>query len=192
MPLRADGGARRDALEAIAVEAADTGEGVVGVPRDGEVRDLGPAGAHQHATSGDESRPHSGADGDVGAQVFSAQLGDDVYGMVRGGYTGIEIYVDSDNPHVRQRFTVAHEVGHIVAVKGSLDASVSFVKRRSDSGAGSADEIYANEFAASLLMPEDEVKNAFAENSNVFHLASLFDVSVSAMGWRLRHLSLAG
>jgi len=43
MPLRADGGARRDALEAIAVEAADTGEGVVGVPRDGEVRDLGPA-----------------------------------------------------------------------------------------------------------------------------------------------------
>ncbi|MGV2984414.1 ImmA/IrrE family metallo-endopeptidase [Microbacterium sp. AGC85] len=128
---------------------------------------------------------------DMGAQVFSAQLGDDVYGMVKGTTNGIEIFVDVDNPRVRQRFTVAHEVGHVVANRGVLEAGVGYVEKRSEEGSGRADEIYANEFAASILMPENDLREAHGKNPNIFQLASLFDVSTSAMGWRLRHLNLA-
>nr|WP_201470986.1 ImmA/IrrE family metallo-endopeptidase [Microbacterium hydrocarbonoxydans] len=127
---------------------------------------------------------------DMGIQVFSAQLGDDVYGMINGTDSGVEIYVDQDNPEVRQRFTIAHEIGHFVANASSLDGEVNFVERRSDSGAGTSDEIHANEFAASLLMPEQQVRVAHEGSRDVFRLAQMFDVSVPAMRWRLRHLEL--
>lgn len=128
---------------------------------------------------------------DMGAQVFSAQLGDDVYGMVKGTANGIEIFIDEDNPRVRQRFTVAHEIGHVVSNSGVLAAGVGYVEKRSEEGTGTADEIYANEFAASILMPADAVTEAHKDNPNIFRLAKHFDVSTSAMGWRLRHLGLA-
>lgn len=128
---------------------------------------------------------------DMGIQVFSAQLGDDVYGMISGSDSGVEIYVDQDNPEVRQRFTIAHEIGHFVANASALDGDVNFVERRSDAGAGTADEIHANEFAASLLMPAQQVKVAHAGKADVFRLAQQFDVSVPAMTWRLRHLGLS-
>jgi Zn-dependent peptidase ImmA (M78 family) len=127
---------------------------------------------------------------EMGIQVFSAQLGDDVYGMIAGSDSGVEIYVDQDNPEVRQRFTIAHEIGHFVANASSFNGDVNFVERRSDSGAGTADEIHANEFAASLLMPEARVREAQTSAQDVFRLAHMFDVSVPAMRWRLRHLGL--
>lgn len=128
---------------------------------------------------------------EMGIQVFSAQLGDDVYGMISVSPESAEIYVDKDNPEARQRFTIAHEIGHFVANESAFDGEVSFVERRSDKGVGTSDEIHANEFAASLLMPEARLKLEHGRGSNVFQLAQLFDVSVPAMRWRLRHLELA-
>ena len=51
-------------------------------------------------------------------------------------------------------------------------------------------EIQANWFAASLLMPEEFVKSEWENNSNVPHLAKVFNVSREAMGYRLDALDL--
>lgn len=132
--------------------------------------------------------------GEVGPSVFSAQLGDDVYGMIVGTGNSADIYIDKDQAPARFRFTCAHELGHYVdrALNGNgLEKGEGYVDARSDAGRGNPDEVYANEFAASLLMPEREVRRLAPECRSVVQLADHFDVSLSAMSWRLKHLGLS-
>ncbi|MBE6483637.1 MAG: ImmA/IrrE family metallo-endopeptidase [Actinomycetaceae bacterium] len=130
----------------------------------------------------------------MGASVFIAELGDDVYGMLINDDAGPNIYIDRDQPAVRQRFTCAHEVGHLYSHLGDTR---TFVDARSDEGRGTASEIYANEFAAELLMPEEELRtridpnlsdlDQYSENSR---LAREFDVSLSALVYRRKLLNV--
>lgn len=55
----------------------------------------------------------------------------------------------------RQRFTCSHEIGHYQRVEHGLNERRVYVDRRAQlASAGlDADEIYANQFAAALLMP---------------------------------------
>lgn len=113
------------------------------------------------------------------------------------------IGVNSRNSPRRQRFTIAHELGHYCLHKGKpliVDQSV-MVNKRNDvsSQATSQEEIEANQFAAALLMPDPWVKRAsqaqFATGVSsrdhlVTALAREFDVSVDAMGWRLINLGI--
>lgn len=130
---------------------------------------------------------------DVGPSVFSAQLGDDVYGMIIGSGNSADIYIDEDQAPVRFRFTCAHELGHYVdrAINGNgLKPGEGYVDARSDEGRGNPDEVYANEFAASLLMPEQKVRSFSKEGMSAIEMADHFDVSLSAMTWRLQHLGI--
>lgn len=72
------------------------------------------------------------------------------------------ILVNKDNVGTRQRFTIAHELGH--AAHHLLAA-----KRRGDSGAYELqerfDEIQANKFAADLLMPKSFVVDALKDSA---------------------------
>lgn len=95
----------------------------------------------------------------LGASVFTAELGDDVYGMIKGDPAGANIYVDRDSARSRQRFTIAHELGHLVSHQGELTSGdVAFVDARSDAGTGTTSEVYANEFAASCSCHELRLK----------------------------------
>lgn len=130
---------------------------------------------------------------DVGPSVFSAQLGDDIYGMIIGSDNSADIYIDVDQAPARFRFTCAHELGHYVdrAINGNgLKPGAGYVDARSDKGRGTPDEVYANEFAASLLMPEREVRHFASEEMSPIEMADRFEVSLSAMTWRLRHLGI--
>jgi Zn-dependent peptidase ImmA (M78 family) len=51
-------------------------------------------------------------------------------------------------------------------------------------------EIEANWFAAALLMPEELVRERWAENPSVIVLARMFNVSQEAMGYRIDALDL--
>ena len=51
-------------------------------------------------------------------------------------------------------------------------------------------EIQANMFAASLLMPEDEVRSEWNRLRSVDELARIFNVSEAAMGIRIDQLGL--
>lgn len=90
---------------------------------------------------------------------------------------------------VRQRFTVAHEIGH--HVHGDLDAprdtSTQFSARSRD-----PKEVAANRFAAALLMPAALVKHLVREKrvTDLDKLAKTFGVSTAAMEFRLKTIGL--
>jgi len=112
------------------------------------------------------------------------------------------IAVNADNPPNRQRFTIAHELGHyfLHAEKNTDDLFIdqSLYHRNAESSKGTNNiEIDANKFAASLLMPESMIKEAIANNEldlsddyDLSLLAQKFQVSDKAMSYRLGNLDL--
>ena len=108
----------------------------------------------------------------------------------------------NDPPLRRQRFTIAHEIGHWVChcLEGRAAKLEPSYCRATDI-ANDVDrkiEREANIFASALLMPEDAVRAAWEEIVAQSHedpavaMAARLDVSPSAMGWRLFNLGLVG
>ena len=128
---------------------------------------------------------------------------DDVFGAIirQQGHTLIAV-----NPHQhpnRQRFTIAHELGHYFNDgydsgddSEHVDGDFRFHWRNDTSSKGvDWKEIAANRFAAALLMPEGSLKadlaRFFALNrDNIQHLAALYQVSRLAMQFRLTNLGV--
>ena len=100
----------------------------------------------------------------LGVEVYTSDLPDNVSGMLRkAAGAGATIYLDTDEVWKRQRFTCAHEVGHYVRHADETDGELGFVDYRgpSSSRGDDVDEVFANEFAAALLLPEDRVRALF-------------------------------
>jgi Zn-dependent peptidase ImmA (M78 family) len=109
------------------------------------------------------------------------------------------------HPEVRQRFTIAHELGHW-RLHGKKEVIVDHLVRidfRDDraSAATHHEEIQANAFAAELLMPSEFIllelkKRGLSEAEGVGEvvedLAERFEVSQQAMEYRLVNLGLRG
>ena len=98
----------------------------------------------------------------------------------------------SDHPN-RQRFTCAHEIGHYsMRRRYQGSSSQTFTDYRTVlAGLGTdGDEIYANQFAAALLMPAHLVKRGVRQGASAEKLARRFGTSVQAMEVRLRNLKL--
>lgn len=91
------------------------------------------------------------------------------------------IFVNADEPDTRQRFTIAHELGHWVCQ--CLEGTVEPMYCRADEVDESARalEREANVFAAELLMPEEAVR---AGQQNRFGVSDL------AYRWRLYSFGL--
>ena len=113
------------------------------------------------------------------------------------------IGVNSAHPRARQRFTIAHEVGHRELHPGReiiLDVPVRVnLRDKTSSMATDHEEIDANAFAAALLMPERLVRDQLGRlpsgkqrepDDIAAALATVFKVSVSAMNFRLINLGL--
>lgn len=129
----------------------------------------------------------------LGPEVYTAQLGNDVYGLIKGSPSNAQIFLDVDQPMNRMRFTCAHELGHYVDRSSSIDATdedFAKIDKRSDSGARTEPEIYANEFAASLLMPEMAVRQFHDKGMTRIEMADKFKVSLDAVKFRLINLGL--
>lgn len=98
-----------------------------------------------------------------------------------------------NHPH-RKRFTYAHELGHYIHSYQDLpDKEVAGKVEKRDELASSGtdpDEIWANKFAAALLMPASIVRNYWAQGMIVPAMSALFDVSSEAMTNRLSTLGL--
>jgi len=123
--------------------------------------------------------------------------------MVKDGVPMIG-YNGNQSP-VRQRFTIAHELGHFI-LHNSNDPREVFVdhntfplfRDENSSTGASIIEQQANAFAAALLMPEKfvtaEIKNLNLdltdESPALTELAKKFDVSLMAMSIRLVNLHL--
>lgn len=120
--------------------------------------------------------------------------------LLRDGQQVI-IGINSRNSAKRQRFSIAHELGHWFFHEGKkliVDQAVTINKRDDvSSQATDRQEIEANQFAAELLMPHNFLANAIRQQMQrgvgsreelVTNLANEFDVSNDAMGWRLINL----
>lgn len=93
----------------------------------------------------------------------------------------------NEYPLRRYRFTIAHELGHWIchAIEGAEPAAVFCRAVDISEVAERSIEREANVFAAELLMPEPDVRVMWKEVADVEQLAARFDVSPSAMRWRL-------
>jgi Zn-dependent peptidase ImmA (M78 family) len=147
----------------------------------------------------------------VNVERIARQLGVDVrYEPFEGGLSGAlyraddghaVLGVNSWHADVRQRFTIAHELGHLRLHPDEL--FVDGVLKRDDESslAIRSQEIEANAFAAELLMPRklilEEINRTLASNATpdpkrlIGDLARLFDVSEQAMEFKLVNLGLA-
>lgn len=92
-------------------------------------------------------------------------------------------------PKVRQRFTIAHELGH-----HALGHPASYRDPAAHFSSTTFDpfEAAANRFAAALLMPKDILLFKIGEmtNPNLSDLANDFGVSQAAMHYRLKNLGI--
>jgi Zn-dependent peptidase ImmA (M78 family) len=99
------------------------------------------------------------------------------------------IYLHEYDSNNRKRFSCAHELGHYVHRLG--EENYRWIDLRDKMLSPSATdeiEIFANQFAANLLMPEDEVRKRIKHSK--LELTTFFGISGEAMKWRLRNLSL--
>lgn len=145
------------------------------------------------------------------AHVMYEDLPDDVSGMLlplpkEGGEKRWAIVANKSHATVRQRFTIAHELGHLLIHRYTTPhADGKFVIRFRDaksSTGSSREEIEANQFAAELLMPEALVlshathlgldlgdADPDAAASKLAQLARKFAVSVQAISFRVANLA---
>lgn len=129
-------------------------------------------------------------------------LGKDVSGVLVIDGDKCKIGYNSTESHVRQRFTLAHELGHYVLHKNKGQEvfvdNVSYMFRKSNAktSKGYKIEKEANQFAAAILMPKDLIEEQIKSLTNdvisdhdlICELSKIFKVSQIAMTYRLNNL----
>jgi len=101
-----------------------------------------------------------------------------------------KIYVDENDVIERQRFTLAHELGHHILHK---NVKTEYLPRQESYWGEEKPDIEkeADFFAACFLMPKELVIKVFKEKTKkINELAILFGVSPQAMRYRLSFLGL--
>jgi Zn-dependent peptidase ImmA (M78 family) len=145
----------------------------------------------------------------VPVEEIATALGADVQiEPLEGGLSGVlyreggrtVLGVNGWHAEVRQRFTIAHELGHLQLHQDALFVDGLLHRDSTSSRAVNTHEIEANAFAAELLMPRhilfEELRQRLPEsgatdpNKLTRHLAEKFEVSEQAMEFRLANLGL--
>lgn len=129
----------------------------------------------------------------LGIAIERCWMDDDVSGaLIRNANGTYTIEVNSLHPETRQRFTIAHELGHFVHHRHLLGNGVNDnLAYRTDreheyfnGRIGPRQETEANKFAASLLMPADVVNEMKRTGIPVDAMAEHLGVSRHAMSIR--------
>jgi Zn-dependent peptidase ImmA (M78 family) len=143
----------------------------------------------------------------LGLKILYSELPQDISGLLVSKDESASICVREGEPLVRQRFTIAHEIGHF-CLKHQFENGEHLervhvdegwkVTARSNSRTSGVDpiEVEANQFAGALLMPSRLLKERISEYGTKLHdehvseLAREFKVSEQAMAIRLATLGL--
>lgn len=127
----------------------------------------------------------------LGIRVYESAMDDDVSGLlIKEADKDATIFLNEEDHVHRQRFTCAHEIGHFLRRR---DRAFQYVDKRDVFSSAGVDpeEIYANGFAAELLMPREAVVDYHADGLRDYEMALRFKVSLEAMRHRLNTLRLA-
>src|ERR1700684_1249177 len=128
----------------------------------------------------------------AGLRVLEAELDENTMGaLIKQPGQEPTIMLNQNDGENRKRFTCAHELGHFVRRSEEADEYASVDLRSGLSAMGDdPEEVYANEFAAALLMLEDDVKALHNFGLSDLEMAIRFKVSRDAMQYRLKNLGL--
>lgn len=138
----------------------------------------------------------------VGARIQTEPFDGEVSGLIyRQGSGTAVIGVNSMHSLTRQRFTIAHELAHLLLHKDEQlhvdERSPIRFRDTMSSRAVDRTEIEANQFAAELLMPFDlltgeisKLPERMSTEDGIRLLAERFLVSEQAMTFRLSGLGL--
>jgi Zn-dependent peptidase ImmA (M78 family) len=138
----------------------------------------------------------------LGAQITYSNFNGEVSGLLVRRAGSVVIGVHSEQAETRKRFTIAHEIGHLIMHEADDGEEVHVdklfrVHLRSPASSTAEDvaEIEANAFAAALLMPEEMVREDvrkltldFEDPQDIQRLAERYGVSSQAMTFRLLNL----
>ena len=136
----------------------------------------------------------------LGIVIVKVSMSSDMSGMLVRETARVVVGVNEGHSCSRQRFTIAHELGHFHLHKGrpmiiDSDVRVNF-RDPVSSLATDREEIEANRFAAALLMPDHMMRSSVVNGSFqtarelVELLAKSFKVSQAAANFRLVNLGL--
>lgn len=120
--------------------------------------------------------------------VTRLPLKDGISGMLKAEPDFTEIFVNSTDTPARQRFTIAHEIGHYIERTSRGNFDFNFIDYR-DNRNYDLHEFYADEFAGALLMPTQELRRLVEEGKPPAVIAAHFGVSVPAVLQRVKRLS---
>ena len=135
----------------------------------------------------------------LGAELKYVPFDGDVSGMLYRDGSNTIIAINSLQPVNRQRFTLAHEICHLLFHEGrkTVYVDTGYVNFRGH-GEQDQDEKDANQFASLLLMPERFIIPDLAEDyfdlesdERVDSLRKRYKVSAQAMSIRLAKLGLS-
>jgi Zn-dependent peptidase ImmA (M78 family) len=137
----------------------------------------------------------------LGIQVRYESTKDELSGFLLRDLSRHKVIIGVNNDHHlnRQRFTIAHELGHFflhTQEKLHVDRGFQINLRDGNSSKGEIeDEKEANLFAAELLIPVQFIQEELAaievldlEDDSISKLAEKYEVSTQAMAFRLSYL----
>lgn len=133
-------------------------------------------------------------------KVYEGDLDKRISGAIRYNKqeNKFEILVNKNDIKTRQRFTVAHELGHYFLHQDFLkneEIHVDIMYRAVNREKEELEETRKREkevdyFAGALLMNKTLLEKMYKENNSIKELSEVFNVSVSAMTVRLDVLGL--
>jgi Zn-dependent peptidase ImmA (M78 family) len=109
-----------------------------------------------------------------------------VHGAVWRLKNGWVIHLNSKDSSARRRFTLYHELFHILA---HCNASPVF-KKAPYKREGTFNELLADHFSAVMIMPEEIMRKKWPEVKDISKMAVIFDVPEPAMYCGLKHMGL--
>jgi len=131
----------------------------------------------------------------LGVEVLETELPDQISGaLLKEVGQDPKIIVHYADHNNRKRFSCAHELGHYVSKVESNDESTQYeyIDFRSpiSSNGTEPEEVFANRFAACLLMPKHIMKALNKKKKYHVEIAAYLGVSNEAVKHRLKNLKL--
>ncbi len=130
----------------------------------------------------------------MGIRIIETKLPSEVSGaLIKDKGSDPVIIISKTDSINRKRFSCAHELGHYLKRVENEEESYQYVDlRNNDSASGTNDEeVFANQFAACLLMPKEDITRLYKERVPSFMLAQKFSVSDDAIRFRLKNIKLS-
>ena len=101
------------------------------------------------------------------------------------------IFINANMSPQMQRMTCAHELGHLLLHKDAL-TSRDFFAEMEIFNITDQRELEANQFAAGLLIDDEELLSLLKEGYDVVHIASMLDVNINLLMIKFLNLNRSG